>query len=116
MISYSDSNKDVGLVAANWALYRAQEELAELCRQQGVPLRIFHGRGTSIGRGGGPAGRAILAQPPGSLDGRMRLTEQGEALADRYRDKDLAYRHLEQMLHAFVIASARDEGPLPTVQ
>lgn len=115
MIGYSDSNKDVGLVAANWALYRAQEGLAELCRQHGVPLRIFHGRGTSIGRGGGPAGRAILAQPPGSLAGRMRLTEQGEALADRYRDRELAHRHLEQVLHAFVLASARDEGALPEV-
>jgi len=115
MIGYSDSNKDVGLVAANWALYRAQEGLAELCRQHGVPLRIFHGRGTSIGRGGGPAGQAILAQPPGSLAGRMRITEQGEALADRYRDRDLAHRHLEQVLHAFVLASARDQGPLPEV-
>ena len=115
MIGYSDSNKDVGLVAANWALYRAQESLAELCRQRGVSLRIFHGRGTSIGRGGGPAGQAILAQPPGSLAGRMRITEQGEALADRYRDKDLAHRHLEQVLHAFVLASARDEGELPQV-
>lgn len=115
MIGYSDSNKDVGLVAANWALYRAQEGLAELCRDHGVTLRIFHGRGTSIGRGGGPAGQAILAQPPGSLAGHMRITEQGEALADRYRDKDLAYRHLEQVLHAFVLASARDAGPLPQV-
>lgn len=115
MIGYSDSNKDVGLVAANWALYRAQESLAALCREHGVKLRIFHGRGTSIGRGGGPAGQAILAQPPGSLAGNMRITEQGEALSDRYSDKDLAYRHLEQVLHAFVLASARDEGPLPQV-
>ncbi len=115
MIGYSDSNKDVGFVAATWALYRAQERLAALFRDEGVPLRIFHGRGTSIGRGGGPAGQAILAQPPGSLAGRMRLTEQGEALADRYRDPDLAHRHLEQVLHAFVLASARDAEPLPAV-
>ena len=107
MIGYSDSNKDVGFVTASWALYRAQDELAKVCREFGVPLRIFHGRGTSIGRGGGPAGQAFLAQPPGSVAGRMRLTEQGEALADRYSDPDLAHRHLEQVLHAFILASAR---------
>ncbi|NLG07679.1 MAG: phosphoenolpyruvate carboxylase [Deinococcales bacterium] len=116
MIGYSDSNKDAGFVAATWALYRAQEGLAAVCRAAGVPLRIFHGRGTSIGRGGGPAGQAILAQPPGSLAGRMRTTEQGEALADRYRDPALAHRHLEQVLHAVLLASARDEGPLPEVE
>jgi phosphoenolpyruvate carboxylase len=78
-----------------------------------VPLRLFHGRGTSIGRGGGPSGRAILAQPPGSLGGRMRLTEQGEALAERYADPELAHRHLEQLVHAFLLASARDARPYP---
>ncbi len=111
MIGYSDSNKDAGFLAANWALYEAQEGLADVCRDAGVPLRLFHGRGTSIGRGGGPSGRAILAQPPGSLGGRMRLTEQGEALAERYADPDLAHRHLEQVVHAFLIASARDARP-----
>ncbi|HRQ10582.1 MAG TPA: phosphoenolpyruvate carboxylase [Trueperaceae bacterium] len=115
MIGYSDSNKDVGFVTASWALYQAQEELAAVCREFGVPLRIFHGRGTSIGRGGGPAGKAIMAQPPGSLAGRMRLTEQGEALADRYADPDLAHRHLEQVLHAFMLASARDTRELTAV-
>ncbi len=113
MIGYSDSNKDAGFLAANWALYRAQDGVAQVCREAGVPLRIFHGRGTSIGRGGGPAGRAILAQPPGSLGGRMRITEQGEALAARYADPDLAHRHLEQVAHAFILSSARDAGPLP---
>ena len=115
MIGYSDSNKDAGFLTANWALYQAQEGIARVCREAGVQLRIFHGRGTSIGRGGGPAGRAILAQPPGSLGGRMRLTEQGEALADRYADSDLAHRHLEQVVHAFILSSARDTGPLPEV-
>lgn len=86
-----------------------------MCREAGVPLRIFHGRGTSIGRGGGPAGQAILAQPAGSLGGRMRMTEQGEALADRYANPDLAHRHLEQVVHAFILSSARDTGPLPEV-
>ena len=113
MIGYSDSNKDAGFLAANWALYQAQEGIAEVCRKFGVPLRIFHGRGTSIGRGGGPTGQAILAQPPGSLGGRMRLTEQGEALNERYSDPDLAHRHLEQVAHAFILSSARDARDLP---
>lgn len=113
MIGYSDSNKDTGFLAANWALYRAQEGVARVCSEADVPLRIFHGRGTSIGRGGGPSGAAILAQPPGSLNGRMRITEQGEALSDRYSDPDLAHRHLEQVVHAFILSSARDAGPLP---
>jgi len=108
MIGYSDSNKDVGFLAANWALHQAQIGVAEVCRRHGVALRIFHGRGTSIGRGGGPAGKAIQSQPPGTLAGRMRMTEQGEALAERYADPDLAHRHLEQVLHAFLLASARD--------
>ena len=112
MIGYSDSNKDAGFLTATWALYKAQEGIALVCREAGIPLRIFHGRGTSIGRGGGPSGQAILAQPPGSLDGRMRLTEQGEALAERYVDPDLAHRHLEQVVHAFILSSARDQRPL----
>ena len=116
MIGYSDSNKDAGFLAANWALYEAQEKIAEVCREAGIPLRLFHGRGTSIGRGGGPAGRAILAQPPGSLGGRMRLTEQGEALSERYTDPDLAHRHLEQLAHAFILSSARDaRGDAPAL-
>lgn len=110
MIGYSDSNKDAGFLTANWALYEAQEGVAAACRSAGVRWRIFHGRGTSIGRGGGPTGMAILAQPPGSLAGRMRITEQGEALSARYSDPDLAHRHLEQLVHAFLISSARDAG------
>ncbi len=110
MIGYSDSNKDAGFLAANWALYQAQEGIAEVCREVGVLLRIFHGRGTSIGRGGGPAGQAILAQPPGSLGGRMRMTEQGEALDKRYSDPDLAHRHLEQVAYAFLLSSAQDDA------
>ena len=112
MIGYSDSNKDAGFLAANWALYQAQEGVAAVCKDAGIALRIFHGRGTSIGRGGGPTGQAILAQPPGSLGGRMRLTEQGEALSDRYADPDLAHRHLEQVVNAFIVSSARDAQPI----
>lgn len=114
MIGYSDSNKDAGFLAANWALYRAQDEIAGICDEAGVRLRIFHGRGTSIGRGGGPAGRAILAQPPGSVAGRLRMTEQGEALDERYSDPDLAHRHLEQVVVALIRAAARDRrSPRP---
>ena len=116
MIGYSDSNKDVGFLAANWALYEAQTRIAAVCRAAGLPLRLFHGRGTSIGRGGGPSGQAILAQPPGSLGGRMRLTEQGEALSERYADPDLAHRHLEQVAYAFILSSARDERELPPLK
>ena len=115
MIGYSDSNKDAGFLTANWALFEAQEGVASACRDAGVKWRIFHGRGTSIGRGGGPTGMAILAQPPGSLSGRMRITEQGEALSARYSDEDLAHRHLEQLVHAFLLSSARDSRESPTV-
>lgn len=115
MIGYSDSNKDAGFLAANWALYQAQEGIATVCKEYNIAWRIFHGRGTSIGRGGGPTGKAILAQPPGSLGGKMRLTEQGEALSERYSSVDLAHRHLEQVVHAFILSSARDARPLPQV-
>ncbi len=115
MIGYSDSNKDAGFLAANWGLYKAQESIAAVCEKHNIALRIFHGRGTSIGRGGGPAGKAILAQPPGSLGGRMRLTEQGEALSERYSSIDLAHRHLEQVIHAVILSSARDARELPQV-
>ncbi len=106
MIGYSDSNKDGGYLAANWALYHAQESIARVCRERGVTLTLFHGRGGSVARGGGPAGRAIRAQPPGTVDGRFRLTEQGETIASRYASADLAHRHLEQIVSAVLAASA----------
>src|SRR5204863_3824202 len=84
MLGYSDSNKESGFLTANWLLYRAQEALVREARAAGVELTLFHGRGGAIGRGGGPAGRAILAQAPGSVDGRLKLTEQGEVIAARY--------------------------------
>jgi len=104
MLGYSDSNKDAGFVAANWALYRAQRELAEAATAEGVALRLFHGRGGAIGRGGGPANRAILAQPPGTMGSRIKVTEQGEVIADRYGLPILAYRHLEQLVNAVLRA------------
>lgn len=108
MIGYSDSNKDAGFLAANWALYQAQEAITKVARERGVPVYYFHGRGTSTARGGGTAGRAIASLPPGTVGSRMRLTEQGEALADRYAHPELAYRNLEQMLYHMALASARD--------
>lgn len=108
MIGYSDSNKDAGFLAANWALYQAQEAITASAKSRGVQVYYFHGRGTSTARGGGTAGRAIASLPPGTVGSRMRLTEQGEALADRYAHPDLAYRNLEQMLYHMALASARD--------
>ena len=106
MIGYSDSNKDGGYLTANWALYQAQVAIAGVCRQHGVKLTLFHGRGGTVARGGGPANRAIRAQPPGSLDGRFRLTEQGEIITLRYGNPALAHRHLEQIVNAVLLASA----------
>ncbi len=105
MIGYSDSNKDGGYLAANWALYQAQENVARVCREHGVKLTLFHGRGGTVARGGGPANRAIRAQPPGTVAGRFRVTEQGEVIASRYADPDLAHRHLEQIVSAVLLAS-----------
>ncbi len=107
MIGYSDSNKDAGYVTANWELHLAQRALAALCRERSVTLTLFHGRGGSVGRGGGPTNRAILAQPPESVGGRLRLTEQGEAITNRYTSRDLAGRHLEQLLHAVLLSSGK---------
>jgi len=106
MIGYSDSNKDAGYLAANWELYQGQEALAHTCREHGVTMTLFHGRGGTIARGGGPANRAILAQPPGSVGGRIRITEQGEVIADRYGHPAIAARHLQQVVHAVLISSA----------
>jgi phosphoenolpyruvate carboxylase len=107
MLGYSDSNKDGGFLTANWELYRAQEALAEACRRADVRLSLFHGRGGAIGRGGGPTGRAIQTQPPGTVDGRLRLTEQGESAFARYAHPQVAHRHLEQTVHAVLRASLR---------
>jgi phosphoenolpyruvate carboxylase len=105
MIGYSDSNKDSGYLAANWSLYRAQDAVARVCQERGVGLTLFHGRGGSVARGGGPAGRAIRAQPPDTVRGRFRMTEQGETIASRYSDPDLAHRHLEQIVSAVLLTS-----------
>jgi phosphoenolpyruvate carboxylase len=105
MLGYSDSNKESGFLAAAWMLHRAQEALVEVARKRGVELTLFHGRGGAIGRGGGPANRAILGGAPGSVDGRLKLTEQGEVIAANYSDPAIARRHLEQLTGAALIAS-----------
>lgn len=104
MLGYSDSNKAGGFLAANWQLYQAQAALVATARHHGLELTLFHGRGGAIGRGGGPANRAIRGQAPGSVDGRLKLTEQGEVVAARYADARIARRHLEQLTHAALLA------------
>ncbi|MBY0502855.1 MAG: phosphoenolpyruvate carboxylase [Bryobacteraceae bacterium] len=116
MVGYSDSTKDGGYLSACWGLYRAQTELHQAAQESGVQLTFFHGRGGSLGRGGGPAARGIFSLPPDSLDGSLRLTEQGEVLAERYDDPQIAYRHLEQVTWATLLASATPaQAPSPDV-
>jgi len=105
MVGYSDSNKDSGYLAASWQLQRAQSDLVRVADAHGVRLTIFHGRGGSVGRGGGPANAAIRAQPAETIRGRFSMTEQGEVIASRYRDQVLAHRHLELTLHAVLVNS-----------
>lgn len=110
MIGYSDSNKDGGYLTAQWALYRAEVDLVAVTRAHGVRLRLFHGRGGTVGRGGGPSYDAVRAQPPGSVDGQVRITEQGEVVAAKYADAELARRNLETLLAATLEASTIDAG------
>lgn len=106
MLGYSDSSKDVGPVGATLALYEAQRQIAQWARSEHIDLTLFHGRGGALGRGGGPANSAILAQPPHSVDGRFKLTEQGEVIFARYGDRDIAMRHVDQVAAAVLLASA----------
>jgi phosphoenolpyruvate carboxylase len=108
MVGYSDSNKDGGYLASNWALHRAEVDLVAVTRAAGVRLRVFHGRGGAVGRGGGPAYDAIVAQPPGSVQGALRLTEQGEVIAAQYSDPEHARRGLEALVAATLEATAVD--------
>ncbi len=108
MLGYSDSNKDGGYMASNWALYRAEAALSALFREAGITLRLFHGRGGSVGRGGGPSYEAILAQPAGTVSAGLRVTEQGEIIASKYADPELGARNLEMLVAATLEASLSD--------
>ena len=110
MVGYSDSNKDGGLAAARWALYQAQQRLAETCRRAGVGLTIFHGRGGSVSRGGGKMHRAVLASPAGTVQDRLRVTEQGEMINAKYGLRGIALRTLEQTAGAVLRASAAEQA------
>lgn len=104
MLGYSDSNKDGGYWMANWALHLAQERIGQTCVQHGVDFRLFHGRGGTVGRGGGRAGQAISAMPKVTHNGKIRFTEQGEVISFRYALPEIAHRHLEQITHATILA------------
>ena len=106
MLGYSDSNKDGGYWAANWALHKAQGSVSRACRRAGLDHRLFHGRGGTVGRGGGRAGQAIRAMAPEAQSGRIRFTEQGEVISFRYSLPGIARRHLEQIVHAQLLAVA----------
>ena len=112
MVGYSDSNKDVGYVASSWATYRAQVQMARVFRAHAVSWVFFHGRGGAVGRGGGPTNVAILALPRGTVEGRLKMTEQGEVLAAKYAVDEIAHRELELTSSAVLVRSLDDAAPI----
>ncbi|HVE10251.1 MAG TPA: phosphoenolpyruvate carboxylase, partial [Paraburkholderia sp.] len=113
MLGYSDSNKDGGFLTSNWELYRAELALVSLFNDRGITLRLFHGRGGTVGRGGGPTYQAILSQPPGTVDGQIRLTEQGEVIASKFGNPQIGRRNLETVIAATLEASLLPHGHAP---
>ncbi|MDR3612064.1 MAG: phosphoenolpyruvate carboxylase [Candidatus Obscuribacterales bacterium] len=115
MIGYSDSGKNGGIVTSNWELYKAQKELVRIAEAAGIKLRLFHGRGGAIGRGGGPTHRAILAQPPGTVAGSIKITEQGEVISSKYALHEIAVRNFERLAAAVLESTVVNAGELQAV-
>jgi phosphoenolpyruvate carboxylase len=113
MLGYSDSNKDGGFLTSNWELYRAELALVSLFNDRGITMRLFHGRGGTVGRGGGPTYQAILSQPPGTVEGQIRLTEQGEVIASKFGNPEIGRRNLETVIAATLEASLLPHGTEP---
>ncbi|AOK24181.1 phosphoenolpyruvate carboxylase [Burkholderia ubonensis] len=113
MLGYSDSNKDGGFLTSNWELYRAELALVDLFHERGITLRLFHGRGGTVGRGGGPTYQAILSQPPGTVNGQIRLTEQGEVIASKFANPEIGRRNLETVVAATLEASLLPQSNAP---